>query len=97
MEYPVLQSSYENKNSLKFDALQIRSLRGLGFKLNADEQDKNERAVAFADFFGEEALHLFSQPAQGMYTESLGSMTAQVRRIFSLAMTMVDGSSGRRS
>ena len=49
---PVFKTSYENKNSINFDESQVFTVRQLGIpKVYANEQDSNERSVAFADFF----------------------------------------------
>jgi hypothetical protein len=51
---PIFKTSYENKNLINFDDTQVFTLRALGIpKLYADEQDSNERSVAFANFFND--------------------------------------------
>jgi uncharacterized protein (DUF1800 family) len=57
--YPVLPTSYENKNSIKFDLTQVPSIRSLGLTLDSDEQNNNERAVTFGDFFQEGRMAAF--------------------------------------
>ena len=57
--YPVLPTSYENKNSIKFDLTQVPSIRSLGITLDSDEQNNNERAVTFGDFFQEGRMAAF--------------------------------------
>ncbi len=48
----VFATSYENKNSIPFDATQVPTVRALNIpKVYLDEQDSNERSVAFGDFF----------------------------------------------
>ncbi len=50
----VLPTSYENKNSIPFDATAVPTVRALGIaKTLADEQDSVDRSVAFGDFFQE--------------------------------------------
>jgi len=51
---PLLKTSYENKNFINFDETQVFTVRSLGIpRVYANEQDTNERSVAFADFFQE--------------------------------------------
>ena len=51
---PVFATAQENKHSIGFDATQVPSVRALGIpKVFTDEQDSNERSVAFGDFFQE--------------------------------------------
>ena len=57
--YRVFPTSYENKNSLAFEATQVPSIRTLGIKQDAEELDSNERSVTFGDFFEEGRVAAF--------------------------------------
>ena len=57
--YPVFPTSYENKNSIAFEATQVSSIRALGLRQDADELDSNERSVTFGDFFEEGRVAAF--------------------------------------
>ena len=59
-------TSYENKNSIKFDQTQVPGVRTLGIpKLYNDELDSNERSITFGDFLQE-----------GKYSAFVSSMRA---------------------
>ena len=50
----VFGTSYENKNSIPFDATQVPRVRALGIaKVVSGEQDSVDRSIAFGDFFQE--------------------------------------------
>ena len=50
----VFGTSYENKNSIKFDQTQVPGVRNLGIpKVYNDELDSNERSITFGDFLQE--------------------------------------------
>lgn len=57
--HPVFATSYENKNNISFHQTQVPTVKSLGIKLDADEQDSNERSVTFADFFQEGKVSAF--------------------------------------
>ncbi|WP_088279675.1 VCBS repeat-containing protein [Ideonella sp. A 288] len=68
---PVFPTSYENKHSIAFDATQVPTVRALGIpKRFDDEQDSNERSIAFADFFQEGRISAFV--ASGRATNRYG-------------------------
>lgn len=57
---PVFATGYENKHAIAFDGTQVPTVRTLGIpKVHEDEQDSNERSVAFGDFFQEGAYSAF--------------------------------------
>lgn len=63
---PVLPTSDENKNAIAFDATQVPTVRALGIApVFPDEQDSNERSVAFGDFFQEGAYAAFVMSNRG--------------------------------
>ena len=57
--YPVYNNSYENKNNINFNGTQLPTIRALGIKVDADEQDSNERSVTFGDFFQDGKVSAF--------------------------------------
>jgi hypothetical protein len=62
----VFGTSYENKNSIKFDQTQVPGVRNLEIpKIYSDELDSNERSVTFGDFLQE-----------GKYSAFVSSMRA---------------------
>lgn len=67
--YPVLPTSYENKNSLAFDQTQLRNLSQLGLTTDKDERGFGND-VAFADFFSEGRMGAFyvSSRFRGVYS-----------------------------
>ena len=57
--FPVLPTSYENKNSIAFDKTQVPNLHELRIKTQPEERGGNDRAVAFGDFTGEARVGAF--------------------------------------
>ena len=56
----VFRTSYENKNSIPFDATQVPTVRALGIaKVVSGEQDSVDRSIAFGDFFQESKYSAF--------------------------------------
>lgn len=67
---PVLDNSYDNKNSIAFDETRVPTVRALGIaKVVATEQDSIDRSVAFADFFqeGGYAAYVMAGSSDGRY------------------------------
>ncbi len=67
---PVFKTSYENKNSIAFDATAVPSVRALGIpKVYSDEQDSVDRSIAFGDFFqeGKYSAFVMASRSDGTY------------------------------
>lgn len=70
----VFPTSYENKNSIRFDATQVPTIRALGIPaVVAGEQDSIDRSIAFGDFFQEGAYAAFvmASVSDGFYGPNL--------------------------